>query len=168
MPETYPLEALLSVRNYREDAAKRALTRSQDAVREADAEVEKAREELEGWRKWRVEETDRRYAALIGRPTRIGRINEFNQGLASLAAEELDRIARVEAAKKRVEEALTKLDKAREAAKAARKNTAKIETHRSIWSEESKKAAEHAEDLELEEFKPMNQLGQGAEDDALR
>ena len=96
MPETYPLEALLSVRNYREDAAKRALTRSQDAVREAEAEVEKAREELEGWRKWRVEETDRRYAALIGRPTRIGRINEFNQGLASLAAEELDRIARVE------------------------------------------------------------------------
>lgn len=167
MAEKYPLEALLSVRQYREDAAKRQVARAQDEARAAQAAVATKEKELEDWRLWRTEETDRRYSALLGKTTNIEKINLFNQGLAALANDELVKIAQVDAARKHVTECLAKLDKAKVAAQVSRKNTAKIETHRSIWSEESKKAAERAEDLELEEFKPMSQLGRGAEDDVI-
>lgn len=167
MAEKYPLEALLSVRKYREEAAKRQVAHAQEEAREAEAKVKEREKELEDWRVWRVEETDRRYNALLGKTTNIEKINLFNQGLAALASDELVKIAQVDAARKYVTECLAKLDKAKVAAQVSRKNTAKIETHRSIWSEESKKAAERAEDLELEEFKPMNRLGQGAEDDVI-
>lgn len=165
--EKYPLEALLSVRQYREDAAKRQLSRAQEDVRAAEAAVKEKEQALEDWRLWRVQETDRRYEALLGKTTNIEKINIFNQGLAALANDELAKVAQVDAARKHVSECFAKLDKAKTAAQVSRKNTAKIETHRSIWSEESKKAAERAEDLELEEFKPMNHFGQGAEDDVI-
>jgi type III secretion protein O len=66
-------------------------------------------------------------------------------------------------AEKKAAEARTALDKAREAAKLALKNTAKIQTHKDIWAEEAKKDAEHREDLELEEFRPISRIGAEAE-----
>ena len=168
MPEAYPLAALLSVRNYREDAAKRAVSRVREEMREAEAAVKTCEADLEAWRQWRVEETERRSAALIGKRTTIAGLDDFNRGLAALANDELVKIAALDEARRHAAACLTKLDKAREEARNARRNTAKIEVHRDIWTEEARKAAEHAEDLELEEFKsPMNRLGQGAEDDTI-
>lgn len=168
MPDPYPLESLLSVRTYREDAAKRNLVRAQQAIREAEAEKVKREEELEAWRVWRVEETDRRYAAFLGKPTQIEQIDAFNHGLSILAEDELVKIAAVDTAQENVEKCKTACEQAKTNAKEARKNTAKIETHKSIWQEDAKKEAERLEDLEMEEFKPVLVQGEGAEDETVR
>lgn len=165
MAEIYPLESLLNVRNYREDAAKRNLTRAQQTVKDAEQARLDRIAELERWRVWKVEETDRRYAAFLGKVTVIEKIDEFNRGLSHLAEQEVGKVAAVDEAEAAVDRAKKACVKAQEAAKEARKNTAKIETHKEIWTAESKKEAERKEDLELEEFKPVMQLGQGAEDD---
>jgi len=167
MPQAYPLQALLSVRHYREDEAVRDYSRSEEALKEAEHTVEVKKQELEAWRLWRVEETDRRYAALLGKVTVIEKIDAFNRGLSLLAEQELGKIAAVDEALRQVDASRKARDAAKLAAKEARKNTAKIETHQSIWTEEAKKEAEHAEDLELEEFKPVNLLGSTAEDDPM-
>ena len=57
--------------------------------------------------------------------------------------------------KKRQEDAR----KAREAARQAQHETAKIVAHRDIWLVEAKREAERLEDLEMEEFKPLPPQG---------
>lgn len=165
MPDPYPLADLLSVREFREEAAKRNVSRAQTAVREAKAAAEEKKQALEEWRVWRVQETDRRYDALLGKKTVIEKIDEFNRGLALLAAQELQKEAEIDAAEKAVQQSEAALRKAQDEVSTARKNTAKIEAHKAIWAEESKKAAERAEDLEFEEFKPVKRLGATTEDD---
>ena len=64
--EKYPLAPLLKVREYREDAAKNALSAAERAVVEAQEAVERYREELERYKVWRQEEVERRYDAIMG------------------------------------------------------------------------------------------------------
>ena len=64
---------------------------------------------------------------------------------------------------KEVERRKEELLHAQEAVKTARKNTSKIQAHKDIWQEEAKKEAEHKEDLELEEFRPISRKGAEAE-----
>ena len=62
----YPLQALLSVRHYREDAARNALRLEERRLIQAREEAERRRIELERYRTWRQEEEERRYAAIMG------------------------------------------------------------------------------------------------------
>ena len=157
MPDPYPLEALLNVRLYREDAANRSVAIAKRELKEALETAQAVREALSAWRIWRDAETERRYEALLGRRVVIEKLQAFNQGLANLSLQELEKTAAVEAADKKALECRKKMETAAQAARAARQNTAKIELHKSIWAEESKKEAERAEDLELEEFHPVLQ-----------
>ncbi len=161
--ERYPLESLLSVRHYREEGAKRRVRGAENAVREAEATVEKKKKELEEFRIWRREEEERRYEAIMNRPMTIGQLDTFKTGLAMLAAQENEREQAVVKAEKDVELLRTELVKAQEAVKLARKNTSKIQAHKDIWKEEAKKEAEHKEDLEMEEFRPISRKGAEAE-----
>lgn len=163
--EAYPLQQLLTVREYREQSAVRAVKAAERTLGEAEEAVRRKKMELEAWRAWRRIEEDRRYAAIMGRPTTIEGLDEFKAGLALLAAEEARKGQEAEAAEQHAEDCRGKLKTAAAAAKAARKNTAKLETHRGIWAEEAKKEAEHKEDLELEEFRPVSRLGAMAEDE---
>lgn len=65
--EKYPLAPLLKVREYREDAAKNALSAAERAVVEAQEAVERCRGELERYKVWRQEEVERRYDAIMGK-----------------------------------------------------------------------------------------------------
>ena len=65
--EKYPLAPLLRVREYREDAAKNALSAAERAVVEAQEAVERCRRELERYKVWRQEEVERRYDAIMGK-----------------------------------------------------------------------------------------------------
>ena len=161
--ERYPLEALLSVRHYREEGAKRRVRGAENALREAEAEMEKKKKELEAFRIWRVEEEDHRYAAIMGVPMRMEKLDAFKNGLALLVAQENDKEQAVVLAGKEVERRKEELLHAQEAVKTARKNTSKIQAHKDIWQEEAKKEAEHKEDLELEEFRPISRKGAEAE-----
>ena len=161
--ERYPLEALLSVRLYREEGAKRGVRNAEGALREAVAAVDKKWKALEEVRIWRVEEEDRRYEAIMNVPMSMEKLDAFKNGLALLAAQENDREQAVAQAQKTVERRREELRKAQEAVKAARKNTSKIQAHKDIWQEEARKEAEHKEDLELEEFRPISRKGAEAE-----
>ncbi|MBO5658655.1 MAG: YscO family type III secretion system apparatus protein [Duodenibacillus sp.] len=155
MPETYPLDALLFVRGFREEAAKRRVTSAQFALKQANEKVQVTQAQLEAWRLWREEETERRYQSLLGKPTRIEAINRFNADLGRMAQDELVKLAAVEEAKAALLEAENRLATAKDDVRKTRKETAKIETHKAIWSEESKKEAERAEELEFEDFIPL-------------
>ena len=152
--EKYPLAPLLKVREYREDAAKNALSAAERAVVEAQEAEERCREELERYKVWRQEEVERRYDAIMGKSLSLKELDVFKAGLGALADGEL-----------KLEEAVTqalenvKKRQAREAARQAQHETAKIVTHRDIWLVEAKREAERLEDLEMEEFKPLPPQG---------
>ena len=161
--ESYPLESLLSVRHFREEGAKRTVRYAELAVREAEAFVQACREELETFRIWRHEEEERRYDAIMNKVMDMPKLDAFKAGLAQLAAMEAQKEEEIRKAEKKVLDAEEALRKARESARQALKNTAKIQTHKDIWQEEAKKDAEHREDLELEEFRPISRIGAEAE-----
>lgn len=148
----YPLQALLSVRWFREDAAKNAVRAAERKVLEAREAVEACRAELAEYRVWRAEETERRYDTIMGVDMSLDDIDAFKAGLATLADGELSRETAVAAAEKEAAACELAVNKAREAVADARREAAKIEAHRDIWREEAKKEAERLEDLEMEEF----------------
>ena len=158
MAERYPLESLLTVRHYREDEAARAVAQAQHQLKAAREAVSEQEEALRQWRRWRQEEVQRRYEALLGKVVSVKKLFEFNQGLAELNQQELDRAAAVEKARENERSCEKQMTKAKDAASQARKNAAKIETHRSIWMQEAKREAERLEDLEFEEFKAPRKM----------
>ena len=161
--ESYPLDSLLSVRQFREENAKREVRYAELAVREAEEEVLRQKQALEEFHVWRLEEEERRYDAIMNKPMSIRQIDIFKAGLAQLAAEEALKEEDIRKAEQKAAEVQKALETARENARKAMKNTAKITAHKDIWSEEAKKEAEHMADLELEEFRPISRLGAEAE-----
>ena len=83
--EKYPLAPLLKVREYREDAAKNALSAAERAVVEAQEAVERCRGELERYKVWRQEEVERRYDAIMGKGLSLKELDVFKAGLGALA-----------------------------------------------------------------------------------
>ncbi|WP_300717860.1 YscO family type III secretion system apparatus protein [uncultured Desulfovibrio sp.] len=149
---SYPLQALLSVRLYREDAARNGLRVAERLLVQAREDVVRCREELERYRSWRVEEEGRRYAAILGKVLSLDEIAGFRASLGALAVGEEERIQAVGRAQDAVARQETAVARARQAVAVARREAAKIETHRDIWREGDKKERERLEDLELEEF----------------
>lgn len=163
----FPLETLLSVRRYREDAAQSAMRNAERALREAMKAVETSKEELAQFKIWREQEVERRYDAIMGNSLSLTMLNEFKSGLGILEQQELAHEEAVRAATNDAEKKREAVIKARQAASLARKETAKIETLKDLWKKETKKQAEYSEEIELEDFHalPLNGL-QAADDDA--
>ncbi len=159
MAEPYPLQSLLNVRQFREETAKRNVTSAKMKVKEAEAACENKRQEVEKFHQWRIEEEERRWNHLFKTPVKIEGIERFKAGLAVLANQELAKEQELQAAKQNLVNSQKQLEKAKTDASNARKNTAKIEVHKGIWSEDAKKEAERQEDLELEEFHSVSPLG---------
>jgi type III secretion protein O len=145
----YPLEALLSVRHYREAAAAGNVRKAESELKQAEQTASERAEELRQFRIWHAEETERRYDAILGTPCSIRKLDEFKAGLASLDAEEIVKEEALSAAEKETEDKRKALETAKAAAKAAQKETAKIQAHKDIWTEDDKKETERKEDLEL-------------------
>ena len=151
----YPLQALLSVRHYREDAARNALRLEERRLVQAREEVGRRQAELERYRIWRQEEEERRYAAILGASLSLEEVADFRASLGMLATGEQERFQAVRQAEEQVrqqEQAVTGAQLVAEAVALARREAAKIEKHRDIWQENAKREQEHLEDLELEEF----------------
>ena len=148
--EKYPLAPLLKVREYREDAAKNALSAAERAVVEAQEAVERCRGELERYKVWRQEEVERRYDAIMGKGLSLKELDVFKAGLGALADGELKLEEAIAQALENVKKRQEDVRKAREAARQAQHETAKIVTHRDIWLVEAKREAERLEDLEME------------------
>ena len=81
----YPLQALLTVRYFREEGAKNAVRAAERRLAEAQAEVRRREEELERYRIWRPEEENRRYDAIMGASLSLDDVAEFRASLSALA-----------------------------------------------------------------------------------
>lgn len=159
----YPLAPLLRVREFREEAAKNAVRAAERAVAEAEAETERRRAELARYAVWREEEAERRYAAIMGASLSLKEVDEFKAGLGALADGELQRREAVDRAEEEAGRRREALSQARDAARRAQHETAKILAHRDIWREEARREAERLEDVEMEEFRTLPP--QGTEED---
>lgn len=152
MAAKYPLQSLLSVRYFREDAAKNAVRAAERCVAEAQEKLDTARLRLAEYQAWWPQEVDRRYESIMGTEKTLEQLDEFKAGLAALSDGELKFHEAVFEAENEMKQCVTRVEKAREVVAEARKEAAKIEAHREIWNEEAKKEAERVEDLEMEEF----------------
>ncbi len=159
----YPLGPLLSVRQYREDAAQNLLRQAERGAREAEATLREREKELERYRLWRIEEENRRYEAIMGQLMSLDDLEEFKAGLGRLRDEELMREENVSTAKLALDKARQAVTDAKSGLNRARRDTARILAHKDIWTEMARREAERKEDLESEEFRP---LPIGAGDDA--
>ncbi len=159
----YPLQALLSVRHFREESAERQMRGAELRLRASEEERDRKKQEFLLYQKWHQKEIDRRYDDIMEKELSMDALDKFHAGLAALDMQELEKQQEVDASEKNVLACRQLLDKAKEQLKTAQKNTAKIQTHKDIWSEEAKKEMERAEDLELEEFHPISRKGAEAE-----
>ena len=98
----YPLQALLSVRHYREDAARNALRLEERRLVQAREEVGRRQAELERYRIWRQEEEERRYAAILGASLSLEEVADFRASLGMLATGEQERFQAVRQAEEQV------------------------------------------------------------------
>ncbi len=153
MAQTYPLQALLDVRHFREEATRNEVRVAERRYAEARETVRQCREELERYRLWRPEEEARRYAVVMGTCMSLDALSVFRIGLTGLAEAEAERERALAEAEKKAAAKEQAVQAARQAVALARKEAAKIETHREIWQMEAGIEAQRLEDLEMEEFK---------------
>lgn len=155
----YPLQALLTVRHYRENAARDALRLEERRLVQVREELARRQAGLERYRLWRREEEERRYAAILGTCLSPEQVAEFRASLTALATGEQGRLQNVRQAEEEVVRQEGAVNGARQAAAQARRDAARIETHRDIWRENARREQERLEDLELEEFVVPSPVG---------
>lgn len=145
----------MAVRLFREDMAQRAVRAAEHAVATAEADVAEKREELETYRCWRPEEEDRRYAAILNQALSSAKLDTFKAGLVALAVAEQKREQTLLDAENALQQCRIRLDTCRTQMAQARKDTARLETHRDIWGGIQSREATRKEDMELEDFRPV-------------
>lgn len=145
----------MTVRLFREDMAQRAVRAAEHALALAEADAAEKREELETYRRWRPEEEDRRYAAILNQALNSTELDAFKAGLVALAVAEQKREQALLDAENALQQCRTQLDTCRAQMAQARKNIARLETHREIWSSIQSREATRKEDMELEDFRPV-------------
>ena len=150
----YPLAPLMAVRLFREDAARRAVRAAEHAVAAAKAVVAQTQEELERYRRWRPEEENRRYAAILHQALSAAELDTFKAGLVALSVAEQQREQAVLAAEETLAQRRRDLDRCKGQMAQARRDSARLETHRDIWNGMQRREEARKEDLELEDFRP--------------
>jgi type III secretion protein O len=155
MAAIYPLAGILFIRDFRVDAAAKAVGAAEALLRDEQAKCARRREEHAAYRIWRIEETARRYRQIIGQCLGLGDVDKFKKGLALLADEELQKEAAVQEAAQAVEAARQNVAAARQSWRNADLDRQKILYHREQWQKDRAVEAARAVDLEMEEFKPL-------------
>lgn len=149
---SYPLEDILRFRNQRADAAQRqALVALREELQAAD-ELEAAKERLEEYKRWRVEEIENRYAVFLQEETTKSGIESFHEGIKSLELRELELGDEILRAEKKLQDAKAYTLKCKEEAMLAQKATMKLDLHKQEWVAEAQEKARQEEEKELEEL----------------
>ena len=152
---SYPLAGLLQIRDFRVDAAEKALRAAETRLRAAEEKRAATKAEREEYGIWRKEEVKRRYQAIMGQTLCREEIDAFKAGLSALADEELAREAALLDAGRAAKEARQIAQTARDGWLLANKANEKLRYHRDNWQKTQDMNASRQEDLEQEEFKPL-------------
>lgn len=150
----YPLEALLDVRYYREDNAKKNVNKTKREKQEAEEEIIAAQKKLQEYQIWRVQEEDRRYEKILGTVCTLDTIDALKLGIARLMIQENHLEENVEKAKANLILKAEAFEKAKTVLFNAQKDTMKICAHKDLWKVDVQKEEARLEDVEMEEFKP--------------
>ena len=153
--ETYLLQDLVRVREFREDRAGKAVIRARSLVDAARLDLGKKETELSAYQKWRVEEEDRLLQSILLKKVKLGEITDLRLDIAALRERELEHIDAVKRAEGDLDKALEELERTRLAHIRATQELEKLVEHREAWKDEMRLEGERIEDLEMEEFSPV-------------
>ena len=113
---------------------------------------EKAKEALEKFKVFIVEETDRLYKKIMMQKVKKGSVDELHYAIKVLKNKLVAHEQSVDAEKINLEKAEKNLEQKKLELQEANKNVEKIKSHKEEWMKESAKIEEMAADKELEEF----------------
>ncbi len=153
----YPLQSLLNLRLYREDAAKAEVKLQEAILSEAKKDVLRCEEACIEYKNKIPELVEIEYATIIGFQCTLKDIEKVKEKVAIIEQKLVLLEEKLALAKEKVTQCEENVQKAREAVTFARKEAAKIEKHKEIWLEIEKKEAERLEDLEMEEFSGLQE-----------
>ena len=148
----YPLEELLSLRLHRVDEAILEHKRVFNALNNAVLATKRAKEDLENYKIYKEEETERRYLSIKGKTLTQKELEKFRNNLSYLNIKELDLLEAVQKAIKEEEKLRTDEAKAKEGIVLAKKALTKLEEHKKIVYVSYKMEEERLLDAEMEDF----------------
>lgn len=148
---TYVLEDILSVRRLRENKALNTMVQRKTDLECAMANKAQKEKELHDYRQWRVEEEQRLFADLQQQSGNIQDILLFVDTTNGLRESQANRAQQVVKAGEQINAAEKKLESARQNYALAHRKKAKIEEHKTIWTEAYHKEQEMAAEIEMED-----------------
>ncbi|MDR2200605.1 MAG: type III secretion protein [Puniceicoccales bacterium] len=159
MAKKYELDDLLRVREIRKDRAEKNLKKAQQLLKEAEQALAKAQQELEDYKNFVIQETQRLYNQVLRKSINKREIDNLHFMIKELQDRIFDYQKRVEDAMLACDKAKENLDNCREELRKAERNIDKIESLKDVWREEMKKEEERQADAEVEDFtaKPQGQ-----------
>ena len=148
----YPLQPLLSIRAFREDAAKREAEFRRSATERAGQALAECRQEHETYAAWRPTEEKALFGRIQNREIPLSTVESFKQNVLILRAREQELLEAICHAEKELEAAKIAEDAASAACRQTSREKLKIMEHCEIWSAEDVVRRERASEAELEEF----------------
>lgn len=152
MARKYELDDLLRVREIRKDRAEKELKKAQQLLREAEQAVVQAKKELEDYKIFVIQESQRLYDQVIRKRINKQEIDNLNFMIKELQSRIFDYEKRVEDAILACDKAKENLDQCREALRLAERNIDKIESMKDVWREQVRIEEERAADAEVEDL----------------
>jgi DNA-dependent RNA polymerase auxiliary subunit epsilon len=153
MVTKYALGDLLKIRHIRKDRAEKNVTQARRLLMEAQKVLQRTMQELEDYRIFVREETERLYAEIIKQSVKRRNIDDLHEAVKSLKTSLLDYEKRVENAQEECRKAEENIEKRKEELALANRNIEKIEAHKSTWRLEVSREEELQADLEMEDFR---------------
>jgi exonuclease VII small subunit len=152
MARKYELDDLLRVRKIRKDRAEKNLKEAQQLLKEAEQAVVKAKQELEDYKIFVVQETNRLYDQILRKSINKQEIDNLHFMVKELQNKIFDYQKRVEDAILACDKAKENLDNCREELRLAERNIDKIESMKDVWREQVKREEEMQADAEIEDL----------------
>ena len=152
MAKKYELDDLLRVREIRKDRAEKELKKAQQLLREAEEAVVRAKKELEDYKLFVIQESQRLYNQVMRKSVNKREIDNLNFLIKELQNKIFDYEKRVEDAILACDKAKENLDQCREALRLAERNIDKIESMKDVWREQMRIEEERAADAEVEDL----------------
>jgi type III secretion protein O len=148
----YLLQDLVRVRQHREEQASEAVARAVRLLKEAQAALTEAQQNLADYTVWRVQEERRKLDSVMRRVLKLGELSDVRQEIALLREREFEFVDKVTQAEAAVVKAEAHLDECRQRHAQAVRELEKLLEHRALWQRERALEQERAEDAELEDF----------------
>lgn len=157
MAKHYPLAMLIDIRNRRYGSLLQNQRQYKDKLLQLSNILALKKKELEDYKVWKKKEVNRRYDQIMGVSKTLKEMADFNQEIADLDYEELEKKLAIEEIKGEISKCKAQLEKINIEVANALKSLEKIKKHQELWFVEQKKINDFRADLELEDFKVKKQ-----------